>query len=74
MSTQDHNKLDYIIAVISEFASHFTLSQTQAYRYLARYNAIDFIDRNYDIEHTYSFDNVIDDIALYCRNHGGELV
>ena len=36
-------QVSYIIAVISDFAKRFNLSNPQAYRYLARYKGIDFM-------------------------------
>lgn len=69
-----NRQVSYIIAVISEFAEHFGLSNPQAYRYLARYKGIDFLQEFYDVEHTLSFDDVVDDVAMYCRNNGGALI
>lgn len=66
-------QVSYIVAVISEFAERFGLSNPQAYRYLARYKGIDFLQEFYDVEHTLSFENVVADVALYCRNNGGAL-
>ena len=43
-------QVSYIIAVISDFAEHFGLSNPQAYRYLARYKGIDFLQEFYDVE------------------------
>ena len=62
--------MSFIIAVISDFAEHFGLSTPQAYRYLARYKGIDFLQEFYDVEHTLSFDDVVADVALSCRNNG----
>lgn len=67
-------QVSYIVAVISDFAERFGLSNPQAYRYLARYKGIDFLQEFYDVEHTLSFDDVVKDVALYCRNNGGALV
>ena len=67
------NKLAYIIAVVNEFAARFSLNSQQAYRYLNRFKGIDFIDRFYNVEHTQSFDDVVDDLAIYCRKNGGQL-
>ena len=67
------NKLAYIIAVVNEFAERFSLNSQQAYRYLDRFKGIDFVDRFYNVEHTQSFDDVVDDLAIYCRKNGGQL-
>lgn len=74
MSKLEHDKLDYLVAIISDFASKFSLTPSQVYRYLSNYKAIDFLIRNYDIEHTLSFENVVDDVSVFCRNRGGALV
>ncbi len=67
-------KVSYIIAVITDFAELYELSTPQAYRYLARYKGIDFLDEFYDVEHTLSFEEVLSDVALICRKNGGTLV
>ena len=67
------DKLAYSIAVVSEFAAAFSLNPQQAYLYLDRFKGIDFVDRFYDVEHTQSFEDVVEDLALYCRKNGGQL-
>lgn len=59
------------MAFISEFAKTYSLTSSQAYHYLERYNAIDFIDRHYGIAHTQRFEDVITDITAYCQRFGG---
>ena len=66
-------EVSFIVAVISDFAERFDLSTSQAYRYLARHKGIDFLQEFYDVEHTLSFENVVSDVARYCRNNGGAL-
>lgn len=68
------NKLAYIIAVVNEFAARFMLNSQQAYRYLDRFKGIDFVDEFYNVEHTQSFDDVVDDLAVYCHKNGGALI
>lgn len=67
------DKLAYIIAVVSEFAATFKLNPQQAYRYLDRFKGIDFVDKFYNVEHTQPFEDVVEDLALHCRNNGGAL-
>ena len=67
------DKLAYIIAVVNEFAATFKLNPQQAYRYLDRFKGIDFVDKFYNVEHTLSFDDVVEDLAVYCRKNGGAL-
>jgi len=74
MSRTTENKAEYIVIFISEFARHFGLSAVQAYRYLNRYKAIDFLDEQYNVAHTQSFEDMVQNMAGYCRRHGGALV
>ncbi len=67
------DKTQYIVALISEFASYYGLSTVQAVRYLSRYKALDLYDRQYGYLHTQSFESNIRDISTYCRRNGGEL-
>lgn len=73
MNVKIEDKIAYIIAVVSEFAAAFSLNTQQAYRYLDRFKGIDFVDKFYNVEHTQSFDDVVQDLAIYCRNNGGAL-
>lgn len=68
------DKIAYLIAVISEFAAKHTLTTPQAYRYLERFKGLDFVNRFYDVEHTFSFEDVVDDLTAYCHRKGGALV
>ena len=45
----------------------------EAFDYLYKYKGIAFIKEHYDIEHTLSMDDAIDDIIMICRNNGGNL-
>lgn len=67
------DKIDYIIALITEFAHAHNLSTQQAYLYLKKYKGMDFIDQFYDVEHTFSFENSVEDLTAYCHRMGGEL-
>lgn len=67
------SKLSYIIAVISDFAQAHKLNSQQSYRYLNRYKGLEFIDKFYDVEHTLSFEDVVEDLTDYCRRNGGAL-
>lgn len=68
------DKVAYIIAVISEFAAVHSLTPSQAYRYLDRFKGIDFVNRFYNVEHTFSFEDVIEDLTAYCHRKGGALI
>lgn len=65
--------IEYIIALVNEFAKRFNLSEQQAFRYIKVHKGVSFIEANYDIIHTLDFNEAVDSVALYCRRTGGEL-
>lgn len=65
--------LEYIIALVNEFAKKFSLTEKQAYRYIRMYKGVAFIEQNYGIIQTLDFNEAVDSIALYCRRNGGRL-
>lgn len=67
------DKAQYVVALISEFASHYVLTTTETARYIGRYGAFDLYDRQYSYLHTQSFESNIRDISAYCRRKGGTL-
>jgi hypothetical protein len=67
------DKVEYIVALVNEFAKAHALTDSQAYRYMEQYKAIDFIDTHYGIAHTQSFRDVVSDITAYCQRHGGAI-
>ena len=73
MSKTLKDRLDYLLALVSEFAAAHHLSLQQAYLYLQQYKGLDFADEFYDVEHTLSFDQVVEDITMYCQRMGGTI-
>lgn len=73
MPQEIQNKAEYIVIFINEFACRFGLSAAQAYRYLNRYKAIDFLDEQYNVARTQSFEDMVQNMADYCQRHGGAL-
>lgn len=71
MTKAEMDILDYIVICISEFASHYGMHMRDAYIYLSRYKGIEFLKEFYDVEHTLSFDDVMDDLYVICRKNGG---
>ena len=74
MKQEIQDKAEYIFIFISEFARRYGLSTAQAYRYLYRYKAINFLDEHYNVAHTQSFEDMVQNMAVYCQRHGGALV
>jgi hypothetical protein len=73
MSTELDNKIVYILMCIGAFAEKFKLSNKSAYNYLRRFKALDFLDHYYDVEHTQSIEDSVDDITRICKRNGGQL-
>lgn len=67
------DKLEYSVAIVSEFASKFNLTEKQAYHYINFHKGLNFIEENYGIIHTLDFDEAVDSVAMFCRKNGGEL-
>ena len=73
MTKKDINVLDYIVVCISEFAYRYEMQMKEAYLYLSRHKGIEFLKEFYDVEHTLSFDDVLDDLTELCRKNGGSV-
>ena len=73
ITKQQTNTINYMVICINDFAERFRLDARSAYRFLAQYGGIDFLLRHYDIEHTLSLDEAIEDLELICRQNGGVL-
>ena len=71
MSELVRKQLNYTIACIHEFAKKNGLSQQAAFKYLQRYQGLAFLSEFYDVEHTLSIDDALEDMALVCRQNGG---
>ena len=63
MNMEIRNKVEFIIAIVNEFAKAKHLTDIQAYRYLQRFKAISFVNTD-----------VLEDISAYCRRQGGAIV
>lgn len=65
--------IDYIVVCINEFASRYELPEREAFHYLSQYQGVQFLLEHYEIEHTLSLNDAVDDLTLICRNNGGTL-
>ena len=65
-------KINYTVVCVNEFADRYNMSAKEAFAYLYEYQGITFLKENYDIEHTLSLVDAVDDLTLVCRNNGGE--
>lgn len=67
------DKIEYTVSLVSDFSKKYSISTTQAFNYFDKFKAIDFINAHYNIAHTLPFPEMVENIALYCRNNGGTL-
>jgi hypothetical protein len=63
--------LSYVVLCIKKFAGEFNLSFIEAYRYLENYGGLQFVINHYEIEHTLSINDAIEDMQAICRKNGG---
>lgn len=49
------------------------MSVVSAYDYLNAYGGVSFLERNYDIEHSYPIEETVLNLGLVCRGNGGTL-
>ena len=66
-------KIDYTVVCVNEFAQQYSLDPRTAFLYLYNHKGIDFLDEHYDIEHTLSLDDAVEDLAIICNQNGGTL-
>jgi hypothetical protein len=74
LSKEERNKIDYMVVCVNEFAKRFFMNYKEAFNYLHKFNAIRFLNENYEIEHTLSIEDAIDDIIIIAKNNGGNLI
>lgn len=67
------DKVEYIIALVNEFAKTYGLSDAQAWRYMKRYDGVRLLDEQYGFMHTQSFSDMVADMALFMNRKGGKL-
>ena len=67
------DKIEYTVTLVSDFAKKYSLSTTQAFNYLDRFSAITLLEQHYNIAHTLSFSEMVDTLASYCKDHGGDV-
>ena len=73
MSRQDKNKLEFLVALVAEFAARLGISQDVAYNYIREHHGLEYYFKHYNILHTLSFEENVEDLIEVCANHGGQL-
>ena len=51
MSKSIIDRINYIVALITEFATAHHITTQQAYQYLQQYKGLDFVEKFYDVHH-----------------------
>lgn len=64
---------EYTVALINEFGKKFGISDAEAFRYMRNYEALSYVQNNYEILHTLTFDDVVESVSSLCRRKGGAL-
>ena len=67
------NIIEYLVLIVSEFASNKKISEAEAYAYLGGYGVLDLCEKHYGIMHTLSVEENIESLSEYCRRKGGKL-
>ena len=65
--------MDYFVICINEFAKRYDIGAREAMAYLDKYNGLQFLEEFYDVQHTLSFDETVDNLTIVCQRHGGAL-
>lgn len=73
LDRKEMSRVDYYVMCISEFADFKSITKKEAYLYLNKFLGLKYLDEHYDIEHTLSNDDVVDDLESICRRNGGKL-
>lgn len=70
---EEKNEIAFVIACINEFARNNNLSIQDSFHYLHNFKGIDFLNEHYEIEHTLSWNDVMDDLMAVCKKNGGSI-
>ncbi len=73
MYTEQEKCARYIVACINQFALQKKLDRRASFRYLYNHKGIQFLKDHYEIEHTLSMQDAIDDLTHICRRNGGRI-
>lgn len=66
--------LEFLVALVSEFAARLGISQDVAYNYIREYQGLEYYFKHYNVLHTLSFEENVEDMIQVCANNGGKLI
>lgn len=64
-------RINYMVVCVNEFAKKYKITAKEAFQYLDKFKGILFLKEHYDIEHTLSLEEAIEDLSRVCRGNGG---
>jgi hypothetical protein len=64
----------YFIMILNAIAKKYGMFIYEAYQYLYLYKGVAFLQEFYDVEHTLSTDDVVDDVMAICGKNGVNLI
>jgi len=70
----DKKAILYFITCIADFAEKYKTSIKDAFLYLKKYNGLQFLMENYEIEHTLSKEDTLEALSHIAHKNGGHLV
>lgn len=73
MNKMTTKKINYMVACVFELARRYQVTTRAAFLCLYQYQGLQFLDEFYDIEHTLSIEDVLDDLENICHQNGGKL-
>lgn len=73
MTEKQKDMVDYFVVCTSEFAKRHRIGQRDALMYLLRYKGLEHLEEFFDVEHTFSFEDMVDHMETICRNNGGTI-
>lgn len=73
MSQKTFWQIQYFGLCINEFARKFHMSPQLAHNYLKQYKGLEFLQDNYEVEHTLALHDTINSLRKVCSYNGGTL-
>ncbi len=69
MSQQKRNMINYMVVCVNDYAERHGLSLSDSFDYLRRNKGLSFIEDCYEVEHTLSLDDALDDLDAICKRN-----
>lgn len=63
------NRIDYTVVCVSEFANKFNMTKKDAFAYLEKNKALEFLKNNYEAEHLLSIEDAVEDMEFVCKKN-----